>query len=86
MDILTTYRTDASGKGKVTAKGGGTPTMGDGTYNTRQRTISYDHSRSVAQNHGDAAGTLANTFGITVQMTLWATAEDLGDGKWRFTL
>jgi hypothetical protein len=75
MDILTTYRTDNSGKGKVTAKTRG-----------KQRTITYDHERSPAQNHGDAAGILANAAGKTATDGIWATAEDQGAGRWRFTL
>ena len=50
LTITTTYRTDARGKGKVTAKGHG-----------RQRTIPYDHAASAERNHGAAAGVLLRT-------------------------
>lgn len=47
--IRTAYKADANGKGKVTAKAQG-----------KQRTIAWDHSKSIRANHGAAAGTLAN--------------------------
>lgn len=47
MQITTTYRTDDSGRGKITAKGFG-----------KQRTVSYDPAKSAARNHGEAAATL----------------------------
>jgi len=49
--ITTTYRTDDSGKGKVTAKGHG-----------KQRTVSYDPARSVDANHGLALGALLDVL------------------------
>lgn len=48
VTITTTYKVNDKGAGRITAKGNG-----------KQRTISYDHSRTPEQNHGDAAGTLA---------------------------
>lgn len=49
--ITTTYRTDASGKGKVTAKGHG-----------KQRTVSYDPAVDPDTNHGAALGLLLNVL------------------------
>ena len=48
MKISTTYRADAQGEGKVTAKGGG-----------KQRTVNYDHALSPRENHRNAAAALA---------------------------
>lgn len=48
MRITTSYVTAANGAGKILAKGEG-----------KQRTVPFDHSLSVARNHGVAAGTLA---------------------------
>ena len=53
LTITTTYRTDARGAGKVTAKGGG-----------RQRTLAYDQAASADRNHGSAAGELAKVLGL----------------------
>lgn len=49
--IRTEYRTDASGKGKVTAKAHG-----------KQRTVNYNHGASVNVNHASAAGALLNVL------------------------
>lgn len=46
--IHTKYKTNASGRSQVLAKGGG-----------KQRTVNWDASRSTDWNHGNAAGTLA---------------------------
>ena len=51
--LTTTYRTDARGAGKVTAKGAG-----------RQRTVAYDQAVSAERNHGNAAGELAKALGL----------------------
>lgn len=51
LTITTTYRADASGKGRVTAKGHG-----------KQRTVSYDPAVSSDANHGAALGSLLNVL------------------------
>lgn len=48
MKIVTRHTSNAAGRGQVIAKGNG-----------KQRTISWDHSKSADWNHGAAAGTLA---------------------------
>lgn len=89
MDILTQYVTNGQGKGQIRATTKGT-----------QRTWTYDHEATPARNHGSAAGVLAKAA-IAKQVgagtaadyaeaftkaALWATAEDLGEGRWRFTV
>jgi hypothetical protein len=44
MRVTTTYKANGKGTGQIVAKGNG-----------RQRTAPYDHSLSVAANHGQAA-------------------------------
>ena len=53
MDIKTKHISNASGRGQVKATGAG-----------RQRTVSWDHSKSNDWNHGNAAGTLALVLGL----------------------
>jgi len=48
MNITTTKKNNHNGTAQILAKGGG-----------RQRTVSYDSSKSIEWNHGNAAGTLA---------------------------
>lgn len=48
MNITTKHTSNANGRGQVIAKGGG-----------KQRTTSWDYSKSDDWNHGNAAGTLA---------------------------
>ena len=45
MNITTTYKTNAAGTGQILAKSGG-----------KQKTVSYDQTKSSAWNHGTAAG------------------------------
>ncbi len=52
--ITTQYKTNASGKGQILAKGGG-----------KQRTVNYDHGAYDDRNHGEAAGTLALALGLS---------------------
>jgi hypothetical protein len=79
--ITTQYRTDPSGKGKVTAKADG-----------KQRTVSYDPSRSVDYNHGAAAGALLRVFVGQVgeqfvdELLSGTRQEVLDNGRQRFTL
>ena len=47
MNIKTTQKSNASGATKITARAAG-----------KQKTVTYDHSRSNAANHGIAAGAL----------------------------
>ena len=47
MNITTTKKSNANGRPQILAKGGG-----------KQRTVSYDLSKSAEWNHGNAAGTL----------------------------
>lgn len=47
LSITTSYTSNASGAGRIVAKGNG-----------KQRTVAYDHSKSPAWNYGNAAGTL----------------------------
>lgn len=55
--IRTAYSTHpTSGAARIVAKGGG-----------KQRTVPFDHSRSMAENHGLAAGTLALVLGLSDQ-------------------
>jgi hypothetical protein len=56
LTIVTTYKTNAAGKGQVIAKG-----------ENKQRTVTYDQSKSIEWNHGAAAGTLANVLLSPVQ-------------------
>lgn len=51
--IHTKYKTNASGKSQIVARGGG-----------KQRTVSLDHAESLDWNHGNAAGTLALVLGL----------------------
>jgi hypothetical protein len=51
LNITTTYRTTATGAGRITAKGQG-----------KQRTVSYDPALSVDANHGAALGALVNVL------------------------
>jgi hypothetical protein len=48
MNITTTYKTNASGTGQIVARGLG----------GKQKTTTFDHSRSVDANHGIAAAAL----------------------------
>lgn len=51
--IHTQYKTNASGRGQILARGEG-----------RQRTVSVDQSKSSDWNHGNAAGTLGLVLGL----------------------
>ena len=51
--IRTQYRTNASGRSQILAKGGG-----------KQRTVNFDASKSSDWNHGTAAGVLALALGL----------------------
>lgn len=60
MNITTKYTTNVNGRSQIVAKGGG-----------KQRTVSYDPSRSNDWNHGAAAGTLLRVhFGQVGQPAL----------------
>ena len=48
MNITTTKKNASNGRPQILAKGSG-----------KQRTVSYDLSKSIEWNHGNAAGTLA---------------------------
>lgn len=53
--IRTSYSTHpVSGAARIVAKGAG-----------KQRTVAFDHSRTMAENHGLAAGTLALVLGLS---------------------
>jgi hypothetical protein len=75
MTITTTYKTNLNGTGKITAKGGG-----------KQRTINYDHSRSIHQNHGDAAGVLALALGLGPDAAKTATHMGFNNGVHKFNV
>lgn len=51
MNITTTYTSNATGRSQIIAKGNG-----------KQRTVSYDQSKSADWNHGNAAGTLLDAM------------------------
>lgn len=54
MIVRTQYKTNASGRSQILAKGGG-----------KQKTVSYDAARSSDWNHGNAAGALALVLGLS---------------------
>jgi hypothetical protein len=49
--VTTTYHKNSNGAGRITAKGKG-----------KQRTVTYDHSKSADSNHGLAAAALLNAL------------------------
>jgi len=57
MNITTTYKTNANGRGQVIAKA----TI---KGKTRQKTTNFDQAKSTQRNHGEAAGNLllANAY------------------------
>lgn len=67
MKIRTAYKTNGSGTGQIVAKGGG-----------KQRTVTYDHRMTAAENHGAAAGVLANVFGFGPTRTVVTLSIDNG--------
>jgi hypothetical protein len=71
VTIRTEYRTDASGKGKITAKGKG-----------KQRTVPYDHSKGVDANHGAAAGALGDVILDSLQQS--KMHHPSGRQRWHF--
>lgn len=70
--ITTTYKTNAKGTGQIVAKGGG-----------KQRTINYDHSKSVRENHREAAGALAGRLGKSLFPHTEAIRSDNGTATFR---
>jgi hypothetical protein len=64
MNITTTYKTNGQGRSQILAKGMG-----------RQKTISFDASKSSDWNHGTAAGALI----IHVNSTLHPLERQNGD-------
>ena len=71
--IITQYQTNMKGVGQIKA------TSGYG-----QVTISYDHSRSVEENHVDAMVAMTNKFRRELDWEVTAkggTTRDLGNGK-----
>lgn len=80
MNITTTYTSNGNGRSQIRATGAG-----------RQRTVSYDQSRSPEWNHGNAAGTLALVLieGDTARTVAARTARITRhrvEGKMRFSL
>lgn len=83
MNITTTYKTNpTTGEGSIEARSG-----------DRRKTRKYDHSRSVNENHGLAAGALVNVkFPENVESILEAVEQgrvqrvDLGSGKQKFVI
>lgn len=78
LTITTTYKVTGKGEGRIVA-----------TAQGKQATVKYDHARSIAANHGAAAGALANRLipeAEKVQRGIRASHTDLGDGKRRFVL
>lgn len=63
MKIRTKYQTNAQGRSQILAKGGG-----------KQRTTTYDPSKSSDWNHGNGAGSLAIAL---VASELPGTASEL---------
>lgn len=51
MNVTTTYRSNAQGRGQVIARA----TIGG---KSRQKTSNFDQAKSTARNHGEAAGNL----------------------------
>jgi hypothetical protein len=81
-NITTTYGAKGNGAGKVTARA---------TVNgkSKQKTVTYDHERTAAQNHGDACGAMLRDLVKPDRRNfVAATARhaDLGNGKMRFTV
>lgn len=73
LTITTTYKTNDKGAGRITAKGDG-----------KQRTQPYNHAMSPAQNHGDAAGTLALVLGLPSDSADICLHRDNGDATHSF--
>lgn len=65
--IRTQYKTNASGRSQILAKGGG-----------KQRTVNYDDSRSSDWNHGNAAGVLGLVLGLTWHDGIGHDSNDSG--------
>jgi len=73
--ITTTYKTNAKGTGQIVAKGGG-----------KQKTVSYDHGKSINQNHGSAAAVLFKSLNIPSYLIAdGSVMVDRENGKATFT-
>lgn len=72
MNITTEYKTNAKGTGQIVAKGGG-----------RQRTMDYQHSLSVRENHRVAAGAVAALHGTRLFPHTEVIRSDNGTATFR---
>lgn len=80
MNITTTYKTNSTGAGVIEAR------CGD-----RRKTSKYDHSKSVNENHGTAAGALINEKFAEFKRNVVSVIDhgnakhyQVADGKQRF--
>ena len=65
MKVSTQYKTNGNGTGQIVAKGGG-----------KQRTATYDHSRSTRENHRHAMILLVNAHGSDKTFPRVETVEE----------
>lgn len=75
ITVTTTYKTNAKGTGQIVAKGAG-----------RQKTLNYNHEKSISQNHGAAAAALVKMLHMPASQAMAGRAKvDVKNGKVTFT-